>query len=163
MAFFKKNISWKHGQPKLENNEHTHYFHTSNSSGIPQEVASMVAGHTHKVTWDIGPDGIPVAKCGPAIFKDKFIGKNGMTQSRWSPVKFFNKFGGDDEATPGYIVDDHTHEIEYKQFNDLNVGHYTEMHAKTAQAVDQLINDRPEKFDDENYSMKPAGPRKKKE
>jgi len=48
VALMKKNISWSE-VPDYVNVEHCHFFHTVDSSGIPQYTSTKIGGHYHKM------------------------------------------------------------------------------------------------------------------
>lgn len=88
----------------LVKKEHTHIFHSKDSRGRPQTRTNPMAGHFHDVTFEV-IDGVPVAKCGPALhYVDKRTRRGVVREVK--PV-VYRDFDGNER------VDDHTHEMEY--------------------------------------------------
>lgn len=157
VAFFKKNVSWKHKVLDLHNVEHVHHFHSVNSHGMPQKFTNMVGGHFHEVTWEIGSNGEPVAKCGPALRKVVRKTPQGA-RSMNEPVKW----PGYDNNTGEEIMvrDEHTHQMEYLGTDILTAEsiRQTQKQNAEAMAVAQTM-EKPERFENEEVSMEPAGAR----
>src|SRR5882757_9459539 len=70
VSVHKKNVSWQKGIVKIVEIEHCHFFHTIDSTGIPNDACVPVSGHFHKVEWGFNETtGEPFLKCGPPLHK----------------------------------------------------------------------------------------------
>jgi len=76
--------------------DHSHIYHTVDSSGTPQENSAEVGGHYHKVTAEFR-DGKFYTACSPPL-KSVVSKRNGAASRRSIAV----------------TGDDHTHVVEYK-------------------------------------------------
>lgn len=129
----KKNTSFKKGHVKLETIPHTHFFHTYDSSGRPQQYSTPCGGHFHEVKWKMDPEtGELVGECGPAL---RYVyKKRGGTQKRYlEGVKW------EDEVNDQMVVDNHTHVCEYAWSEQLSADTIKKRRdAGEAQARNQL-------------------------
>lgn len=120
VASYRKNTSWKFAQPKLENVEHCHFFHTYDSNGRPQTKTNSVGGHYHEIKWKVDQSGELVAECGPPIVimdKDPETGKR-FRKPRPKQLAYYSANANDGEG--GLIVDNHTHTMRYVHSEELN-------------------------------------------
>lgn len=114
----KKNVSFQKGQPRIEELEHTHLFHTVNSQLKPQKHSSTVGGHFHELEWAVGADGIPkVVKCGPPMTY-RYVSKPGGQKKRQGAVKWrdMRNEDGDEHV---FVEDKHTHTFKYIHSEEL--------------------------------------------
>lgn len=110
LATMKKNTSWKTGQPRIDEIEHVHHYHSRDSFGRVQKYTNPVGGHFHEITFD------PVSgkiECGPALQKTVVKLKSGKLKQTVGPISFY------DENREIEIKDDHKHEITYKYSEDI--------------------------------------------
>lgn len=116
VAQFLKNDSFKKDNPLLIPMEHAHIYHSCDSLGRPIAHTGFVGGHCHEVKIDNHPDGSITVECGPPLKKEVYKGRDGRKKTRFVPVKFFDKYAGEDDesATGGeWKVDAHTHILRY--------------------------------------------------
>lgn len=97
---FVKNTSWT-SEPRWEEVEHTHFFHSINSAGQPQTTCAPVGGHFHEMILVKA-----ATEAEPAVYKTsgplkKVRQKN--NRGEWVIV-----------SVPANGVDQHTHEVEYR-------------------------------------------------
>ena len=105
---FKKDVSFKKYEPKIEQVAHCHWFHNVDKDGRPNKTCAPVGGHWHDVEVSVNKKGELVTKCGPPFRKvDKVI------RGKWKSVIEPVFYGTDNLTDPGAIVDNHTHEIKY--------------------------------------------------
>lgn len=126
-AFMKKNTSYKKYEPQIQEVEHSHFFHSHDKKGTKMEFCQPVGNHFHRVIVAVDGDGNITAKCGPALQKVLIKTKSGKSKSQILPVSYHD--GNKEED----IVDDHTHEIDYK---------HSEMISPNAQARQQAVDRR---------------------
>ena len=68
VSFMKKNVAGDHQEPNYQDVEHTHFFHTVDSLGIPQEYCTPIGGHFHQMTVIPGAEGkTPKVIAGPPL------------------------------------------------------------------------------------------------
>ena len=116
VAKFLKNDSYKKDNPLLIPMEHAHIYHSCDSLGRPIAHTGFVGGHCHEVTITNQDDGSISVECGPPLKKEIFKGRDGRKKTRFVPVKFFDKYAGEDsESHDGgeWKVDAHTHPMLY--------------------------------------------------
>lgn len=95
-----KNVSYS-GDAHWVEVEHSHFFHTIDSSGKAQKECVPVGGHFHEMI-----EVVPATDDSPAVYKcsgplKRVRQKNRMGQ--WEVI-----------SVPANNVDDHTHEVTYK-------------------------------------------------
>lgn len=76
-----KNVSFSEEQPRYEQTEHVHWFHTVDSMGQPMKHTPAVGGHFHEII--LVPDangGVPRAMCSPPMKWVRAKGANGRMQ-----------------------------------------------------------------------------------
>lgn len=106
----KKNMSWKKYEPRIEEFEHRHVFHSRNSKGKPQAYTTPTAGHFHQVEFEAHEENGEIyysATCGPALRRHTKRLKTG----KWATVIEPVVFEADGEQPD--VVDDHSHDLEY--------------------------------------------------
>lgn len=108
-----KNQSFKKGRVQIEKVEHTHFFHTFDSNGKAQEFSTPTGGHFHEISWEVDDSGDLQAKCGPAM---QYVYKKlaGRQRKKIAEIKW------NDEEMERIVVDDHTHECEYRWSEELS-------------------------------------------
>jgi len=124
-----KDLSFGNEEPKIDQIEHVHHYHSVNSMGHPQKYTTMVGGHFHEVSWSIdSKSGEPTAKFGPALKK---IIKNTPrgTKTSVEPMKFYNK------ANDQWFHDTHTHEAIYLGSDELSTSHVQEIQRSNANFI----------------------------
>lgn len=153
LASFKKNVSWKAKVIDLHDIEHVHHFHSVNSHGMPQKFTNIVGGHFHEVAWELGPNGEPVAKCGPALRKvtrKTPIGMKTVTEIvQWETYN--------DQGQPIMVQDKHSHTMQY-----IGTDVLTQEAIQATQKANSAAFVSPEPgatFENSEVSMVPAGPR----
>ncbi len=100
VASFKKNVEVDGRQPRYEDAEHVHWFHTIDSDGKTQELSNSVGGHFHKMkVTHQGPGKAPLVECISGPLR-KVSRKN--EYGKW--ISAFAPFNA---------VDHHTHETIY--------------------------------------------------
>lgn len=110
-----KNESFRKGQPKIVQLEHSHVFHNVNSQLKPQVDSSTVGGHFHKIRYEI-IDGIPtVVECGPPLTY-KYVTRAGGVQRRVCVQVGWDDATGDDVKR---VQDSHTHTFTYIHSEEL--------------------------------------------
>lgn len=143
VAKFMKNDSWKKDAPEFHFLEHCHIYHTVDSMGRPQEFCGYVGGHTHRVKVVENEDGTVTAEVGPPLMKQSYKGRDGRTKTKMVAVRFFDKYAGkeseelDENGEPmisggKWIVDDHSHELEYGKKEIWTIG---EMQARGGKLI----------------------------
>lgn len=116
VAVCRKNTSFKPGELKLEDAEHVHFFHSVDSHGTKQEIASPVGGHTHRVSITLDDKGgIIDAVCGPAIKQHEKRSPRGAVKNEWGPVDLGENKDGVEQ------FDAHVHAVEYVRSEKLQV------------------------------------------
>lgn len=145
VAKFAKNMSWVKGVVKLDHIEHVHHFHSVNSQGMPQKYTTEVGGHFHAVTWEIGSDGIPKAKCGPSltrITKNTPTGtKTNIVPTKWLDTTSQHRDGEEmdgEDVVSRWIEDRHTHDLNYVGTDELSHASITSRAEGTAAIVDKV-------------------------
>lgn len=111
---FKKNVSWVYKDPRIEEVEHCHFYHSHNSSGRPQRYTSSAVGHFHEVTVSTDDEGNLVAECGPPLEKIFRTLTNGQQKSEIVQIAYFDQNRND------YIRDDHRHDMTYLHSEELS-------------------------------------------
>lgn len=106
LASLKRNQSFKKGVVKIEEIQHSHFFHTFDSNGRAQTHCTPTGGHFHEVKWEVGADGILIASCGPAL-RHVYKKRGGQQRKITELVKW------DDEVNDKVVVDSHTHDVVY--------------------------------------------------
>lgn len=130
-ANLKANKSWKYGVVQLEEFPHVHFFHSFDSAGRPQQYSTPSAGHFHEIKWHVDEDGNFKATCGPAK-QYKYVKRGGTQKKIMSDVAWH-----DDER--GTIVDNHTHDVEYRWSEELSKDLISKKrNALTQQAAHQM-------------------------
>jgi len=115
---FKNNISYKFFEPKIQEELHTHYYHTIDRLGRPSNVSSKNVGHYHymKIVHDKETGEMKVV-CGPPRRKvvKKVRGKDRMVEERiFYGGKTWNEATEENEnGKIAGVIDEHTHDIEY--------------------------------------------------
>lgn len=111
-----RNKSFKAKEVKLESISHTHFFHTFDSNGKPQQYSTPTGGHFHEVKWEVGADGELVATCGPAL-RTVYEKRGSMQRKKVVRVKWENQY---DENLPDMVEDNHTHDVTYLWSEELS-------------------------------------------
>lgn len=118
----RKNVSWERGNPKTEDVEHCHFFHSRDDKGTKDNThATMTAGHTHQVSveWDEAGESVLSMSCGPALKEVWKKSRGGREEKHLVPVRYTvsDDYGG------GFVEDAHTHDLKYihTQFLSKNV------------------------------------------
>lgn len=109
-----RNLSFKKGRVQIERIPHTHFFHTFDSNGRPQQYCTPTGGHFHEIKWYMDPQtGEPRAECGPAL---RYVYKKraGMQKRYLEAVKW------EDEVNDSTVIDNHVHECEYAWSENLS-------------------------------------------
>jgi hypothetical protein len=120
LSTMKKNISFKYGEPKIEDVEHVHFFRTFNSQGRKQIFTNPVGNHYHKVTVEEDENGNLVAKCGPALHKVTVKGRNGRKRKIEKYVSWDDDTDLALKEGREVLKDEHTHEMTYLRSEELN-------------------------------------------
>jgi hypothetical protein len=97
---FKKNVALQGEEPKWEDVEHVHFFHTVLSNGQEQDRSTSVGGHFHLVELVKNPDpaGPPkIVKVSPPMTTARRKNRYGKMKTTVVPVEY----------------DDHTHDVHY--------------------------------------------------
>jgi hypothetical protein len=102
-----KNGGYNPDVPMLEKHEHTHWFHTVDSSGRAQTASTPTGGHHHNVKVIVGKDGVPTLEVsGPKRWvKRKVRG----TRNKFKRVEEDAFIGTGEDA----IHDTHSHNVQY--------------------------------------------------
>lgn len=102
-----KNGGFNPDVPMIEHHEHTHWFHTVDSSGRPQVASTPTGGHHHAVKVIVGKDGVPTLEVSEPRrwVKRKVRGTRNKFKRVEEPV--FIGTGEDAEK------DTHTHDVQY--------------------------------------------------
>lgn len=102
VAKMTRNVSWNDEKPIYVEIDHSHIFHTIDSTGRKQETCSPVGGHHHKMTVTYEQGVAPTVHCSPAM---KYIRK---------------RVNGENTKVLVEIDDDnHTHEVEYIRSEEI--------------------------------------------
>lgn len=132
---FKKNLSWKKGEVRIDLVEHVHHFHSRNSAGKQQLYTNSVGNHFHKVTLQ-EVDGQLIAKCGPPLRK-VLVGPPGRQKSVIQRVSWL---GWDDlNNKDKEYIDDHVHEMTYMHSEILSPSKIKRIQSQTARALEQML------------------------
>lgn len=110
VAAKKQNTSWKLYEPKFEDLEHVHFFHScDDKSGNPNKYTTPACGHFHEMKLiDAGDENTPPTyECGPAIKREEAKGRK---PSRIVPLKY--ALDKDDRTMD--VTDSHTHKVQYR-------------------------------------------------
>lgn len=123
-----KNKSYQKGVVRLERVEHTHFFHTIDSSGRTKTRTNEVGGHFHEVTWHVDEQtGELVATCGPAVHK-VMRGRFPNRKTHIEPVKYVEG----ESPYETIHADEHTHTMTYRWSEKIKIK------PKTAALADNL-------------------------
>ena len=115
VATMKKNVSFVKGQPRIEDIDHCHHYHSRDSQGRVQKYSNKVGGHFHEIITTVDKKtGKPTVVCGPAIREHIKKIRPGKVKKVNVPVSYQN------EDTDIDIVDNHTHEITYRGSDKLS-------------------------------------------
>lgn len=115
-AMRKHNTSWIPDKPRIEEQQHKHFFRSKDDKGNDNNRATYQADHTHEITVDWskkGPDGGPLVKCGPPIKKGFKTLPSGRKAKSLNPVKWIIETVRGEVADVMEVVDNHTHDITY--------------------------------------------------
>lgn len=115
VAEFLKNDSYKKDDPTLIPMKHEHIYHTCDSMGRPIIHTGFVGGHCHEIKVVQSESGEMTIECGPPLKKEIFKGRDGRKKTRFVPVKFFDKYAGDEDGNESGVwkVDAHVHDMIY--------------------------------------------------
>jgi hypothetical protein len=129
----KKNVSYIKYEPKLEDIEHKHFFHTKDQRGRDMAKCSELAGHWHNMTWEL-KEGQLVAKCGPPMRMVTTRLKSGKKSTQPQQVRF--------ELEDGQFVnDDHIHNWEYMGYDEIDLSIAPQVReARQAEMLNQGAN-----------------------
>jgi len=122
----KKNVSWRYGDPKIENIQHVHHYHSKNRKGKDQATCQPIAGHFHEVTMYLDDDGSIKGECGPPLKKHDKKMLNGKYKKVNAAVTYQT---ADPEVK---ITDTHTHEVEYVHSEVLSANRVLEKQRQDA-------------------------------
>lgn len=116
-----QNHSYTHGDPKLENVEHVHFYHSHDRKGNRMVKCAPAGGHFHRIEvdwdktvafeyWDAGQEVYvqyegPKVHVGPAMKEFSRINRAGKEEKFYASEKFFDETKDDDEQP----IDNHTH------------------------------------------------------
>lgn len=116
LARMKKNISYTPRNPRIEEVEHCHWFHSHDSSGRPQKYTSATGGHFHEILHTVvdKKTGETRMTCGPALAHRFKKLKNGKTKTVLETISWF------DENSEKEIKDDHVHELSYRFSEEIS-------------------------------------------
>lgn len=131
----KKNVSFKKGQPQIENLEHSHFFHSVNSDLIPQQFTSTIGGHFHEVTWALNAQGEPYVKSCSGPMTHKYVKKPGGQKRILTKVAWHD--GNNDRD----IVDDHTHEFTYLHSEKLSEEKIRSVQVENARTIEDNMRE----------------------
>lgn len=110
---FLKNHSYTPKVINIDHVDHTHFFHTINSMGMPQKYTTAVGGHFHEIKIiQKTPDEPPTIECGPALKKIVKSMPGGLSKTLYVPVTF--KYIDQNDGQHKELVDKHSHKFEYK-------------------------------------------------
>lgn len=124
----KKNVSFKKGQPKIEELDHTHVFHNINSQFKPQTITQISCGHFHEVKWEM-KNGVPViTHVGPPM-------RYGYVQRPAGQKRVAQKVAWFDGNEEKEIVDNHRHTFAYIHSEELSEETLRNVQHDTAQAI----------------------------
>ncbi len=99
-----KNAGYNEEAPLIQAIEHTHFFHTVDSSGKRQTTSTATGGHHHSVVVVQGPNGVPTLEVsGPMRWVKK------KSRGQWKRIEEPVTIGKGDGAE----ADNHAHEVEY--------------------------------------------------
>lgn len=152
LANFKRNTSWTIDNPRIQNIPHIHFFHSHNSQGRPQKYTNNVGGHFHEVETYVDENGNIIAKCGPALRKVTKRLKNGKQKRVIEPVKWFDENRESDGKDP-WIVDDHSHILDYQYSEEINPHSVMERQGRNAQAMQAIAAEQRTSVDLPDVSM----------
>lgn len=140
IARMQKNNGWKKYEPILRPVEHVHFFRTCSTRNVPLKKCVAVGGHFHEMTWSIGSDGTPVAKCGPAMREVARKLPSGRVVKVVQPVTF------QEETHEGIrtITDTHTHEVNYLATDVLSADIKKTLQARDKAAWEQKFKPQME-------------------
>lgn len=99
-AEMQKNMSWIKEQPKYEQFEHCHTFHSYDSSGKKQYYSTPIGGHFHEMELTEFEDGTIEAKCVSGPLKWGLVYDEKQEKKIRKPV-------------PVNVRDKHKHKVKY--------------------------------------------------
>lgn len=106
-----RNVGYDALKPIIEHINHSHIYHTVDSSGKKLTDCSYVGGHHHEMTIEASGDGVPKVICSAP---KKFVMRNiNGAQARVST-----------SVIVGSQEDTHTHVIEYWRSEKINIRQY---------------------------------------
>lgn len=107
-----KNVSFEPLRPKFEPMIHKHVTRNVDSKGRRQTETQSQCGHWHPVVFSVDQaTGKPVAKCLPPIHEVHRVSESGRIIKSVEPIVFRKELPN---GTIENIVDDHTHEMQYR-------------------------------------------------
>lgn len=117
-----QNNSFEYMRLNQEDVEHRHVYHSHNSSGKKLTRTGSNCGHWHSVEHYVDPTtGATMAKCGPAMREATKMSPTGRTYAVIEPVYFEREvMTGERAGTTEKVVDNHTHELEYRGSEELS-------------------------------------------
>ncbi len=153
-----RNAGYQTGVTIIQSVEHCHFFHSHSEKGTKNIRCAPTAGHCHEISTEVLPDGTLTATCGPPITKvKKPLKRNGKYKTFWAQIKYEEQYSDSDDGQPGYIVDNHRHEITYKRSEELIVGRANaETQSKVAEMIKQQGGQVPSASFGDNGQSTPA-------
>lgn len=118
-AVYKNNVSYKFYEPKIEEEDHKHYFHSIDKKGKPKQVSSKDIGHYHYITIKADENGNMVTECGPPMRKvvKRIRGKEKTVEEQI----FYGAETLEKALVEGGVVDIHTHEVTYLDSEQIKI------------------------------------------
>ena len=130
----KKNVSYRYLQPRIEEVEHSHFYHSKDRKGKATKYCSAMCGHFHEisVTWD--GDNLVEATCSePKIFHRVKIKGSNRNIKKLGSVQFPKV---DENTGDVYnLEDNHTHDVSYLGSEDLSNAKFKEQAAIDKQEI----------------------------
>lgn len=102
LSMMKKNVSYSDKHPRFEDVEHTHFYHTIDSSGVAMTVCSPTGSHCHEMIMKKAAtkDSPAEYECGPAVKRVMVKTRSG---NKYHVKKEFRQIS----------FDQHTHNVTY--------------------------------------------------
>lgn len=130
-AMMKKNLSYKRLDPKLEDSEHSHFFHSHSIEGLQLDKSTPIGGHFHKITIKV-VNGKMEAECSePLRIVEKMLSSGGTIKLE-EPVQWVS------ERMGKTIVDTHTHDVQYLYSEEMSQEKVKAIQNQNADVISRL-------------------------
>lgn len=103
----KKNVSFKRFEPRIQQIDHGHIYHSVNRKGKPNQYCAPIGGHFHQIDTFVDQNGELKAKCGPPL---KIVHKKDRLGNYKKTIVPIIYQGVTEDKN---ILDNHIHDVLY--------------------------------------------------